>query len=91
MVRTAFTVLLVSLLGIAACGDDNEDEAGTTAAESAAAQPATVNVERFLMQAGEEPGFEPIEAPRRSTACSRLLAGTLPTRWSGCAVQGSSR
>jgi hypothetical protein len=34
-VKTAFTVLLmVSLLGIAACGDDDEDEGGTTAADS---------------------------------------------------------
>jgi hypothetical protein len=33
VVRTAFTVLLmVSLLGIAACGADNGDEGGTTAA-----------------------------------------------------------
>jgi hypothetical protein len=72
IVRTAFTVLLmVSLLGIAAC-DDNGDEGGTTAApdvettattdaESDEAQPAKVNLERFLMQAGEEPGFEPID------------------------------
>ena len=34
-VKTAFTVLLtVSLLGIAACGDDDGNEGGTTAAES---------------------------------------------------------
>jgi hypothetical protein len=34
-VKAAFTVLLmVSLLGIAACGDDDGDEGGTTAAES---------------------------------------------------------
>ena len=65
MVRRAFAVLLmVSLLGIAACGDDNGEEGGTTAAGSDEAQPAKVNVERFLMQAGEEPGFEPIEEPR---------------------------
>ena len=32
MVKTAFTVLLtVSLLAIAACGDDDRDEGGTTA------------------------------------------------------------
>lgn len=35
MVKTAFTVLLmVSLLGIAACGGDDEDAGGTTAAKS---------------------------------------------------------
>jgi hypothetical protein len=34
-VKTAFTVLLmISLLGIAACGGDDGDEGGTTAAES---------------------------------------------------------
>jgi hypothetical protein len=31
MVRTAFVVLLIgSFLGIAACGDDNGDDGGTT-------------------------------------------------------------
>ncbi len=76
MLRTAFTMLLmVFLLGIAACGGDSGDEGGTTAApddetpattaaESDEAQPAKVNLERFLMQAGEEPGFEPVEEPR---------------------------
>jgi hypothetical protein len=76
MVRTALVVLMMgSFLGIAACGDDDGDEGGTTgardvettattAAESDEAPPATLNVERFLMQAGEEPGFEPTEDPR---------------------------
>ncbi len=62
VVRTAFTVLLtVPLLGIAACDDDNGDEGGTTAApdveptartaaESDEAQPAKVNLERFLLR-----------------------------------------
>ena len=89
MVRTAFTVLLmVSLLGIAACGDDNGDEGGptaapdvettaTTAAESDEAQPAKGKPERFLMQAGEEPGFEPIEEPRTDHGV-RSLAGGFP-------------
>jgi hypothetical protein len=87
VVRTAFTVLLmVSLLGIAACGDDNGDEGGTTAApdvettsttaaESDEAQPAKVNLERFLMQAGEEPGFEPIEEPRTDHGVQSLAGG----------------
>ena len=42
MVKTAFTVLLmVSLLGIAACGDDEGDEGGTTtgAAEAGTSAP----------------------------------------------------
>jgi hypothetical protein len=52
--------MMVSLLGIAACGDDNGDEGGTTAApevdttattaaEGDEAQPAKVKLERFLM------------------------------------------
>jgi hypothetical protein len=76
VVRTAFTVLLiVSLLGIAACGDDNGDEGGTTAAESDEAQPAKGNLERFLMQAGEEPGFEPIDEPRTDHGVQSLAGG----------------
>src|SRR5919109_1996690 len=76
VVRTAFTVLLmVSLLGIAACGDDNGEEGGTTAAESDEAQLAKVNLERFLMQDGEEPGFEPIEEPRTDHGVQSLAGG----------------
>jgi hypothetical protein len=87
MVRTAFMVLLMgSFLGIAACGDDNADEGGTTAApdvettattaaESDEAPPAKVNLERFLMQAGEEPGFEPIEEPRTDHGVQSLAGG----------------
>ena len=87
MVRTAFTVLLtVSLLGIAACGDDNGDEGGTTAApdveptattaaESDEAQPAEVNLERFLLRDGEEPGFEQIAAPRTDTGVEAFVQG----------------
>ena len=81
MVRSAFTVLLmVSLLGIAACGDDNGDEGGTAApdvetAESDEAQPAKINLEQFLMQAGEEPGFEPIEEPRTDHGVQSLAGG----------------
>jgi hypothetical protein len=87
MVRTAFTVLLmVSVLCIAACGDDNGDGGGTTAdsdveptattaAESDEAQPAGVNVSRFLMRAGEEPGFEPIEEPRTDHGVQSLVGG----------------
>ena len=86
MVRTAFTVLLtVSLLGIAACGDDNGDEGGTaapdveptatTAAESDEAQPAKVNLERFLLRDGEEPGFKRIAAPRTDTGVEAFVQG----------------
>ena len=87
MVRIAFTVLvMVSLLGIAACGDDNGDEGGTTAApdvEAAAttaadsdeAQPVEVNLERFLLKDGEEPGFERIGAARSETGVEAFVLG----------------
>ena len=86
MVRTAFTVLvMVSLLGIAACGDDNGDDGGTTAtnvetttptaAESDEAQPAQFNLERFLLQDGEEPGFKRVEAPRIETGVEAFVQG----------------
>ncbi|HZO60150.1 MAG TPA: hypothetical protein VFB51_10700 [Solirubrobacterales bacterium] len=83
MVRTAFAALLmVSLIGITACGDDNGDEGGTSAAQdvettatTAAAQPAKADLERVLMQAGEEPGFEPVEEPRTDHGVQSLVGG----------------
>ena len=49
-------------IGLVACGDDGEDEtsadeAATTGATTGAAE---ADLERFLMQEGEEPGFRPI-------------------------------
>jgi hypothetical protein len=87
MVRTALTVLLtVSLLAIAACGGDNGDESetsaapdvdptATTAAGSDEAQPAEVNLERFLLRDGEEPGFKRIAAPRTDTGVEAFVQG----------------
>jgi hypothetical protein len=76
MVKTAFVVLLIgSFLGIAACGDDDGGNAGSTAAESDDAPPAKVNVEPFLMQAGEEPGFEPAGDPRTDRGVQSLVGG----------------
>ena len=42
---------------------------------AAKAQPAKVDVERFLMQAGEEPGFDPIEEPRTDHGVQSLVGG----------------
>ena len=87
MLRTAFTVLLVvSLLGLAGCGEDNGDEGGTTAAsdveatatttaESDEAQPAKVDLKQFLLQDGEEPGFKRIAAPRTETGVDAFVQG----------------
>jgi hypothetical protein len=87
MVGAAFTVLLtVSVLAIAACGDDNGNEGETTAAPDVAAtattaaasgeeQPAQVNLERFLLRDGEEPGFKQIAAPRTESGVEAFVQG----------------
>jgi hypothetical protein len=43
----------------AGCADD-----ATSDGTDNKARPAKANLEQFLMQAGEEPGFMPIESPR---------------------------
>ena len=87
MVRAAFTVMLmVALLGVAACGDDDGDGGGTTAAsdvetpattaaESGETQPATVDLKRFLLRNGEEPGFKWIASPRTETGVEAFVQG----------------
>lgn len=59
---------LIALAGLACafaagCGDDI-----TRDVADAKPRPAKVNLERFLMQPGEEPGFKPIESPRVDSA-----------------------
>lgn len=87
MVRTGFTVLLIgSCLGLAACGGDDGNEGGTAAARdvetsatpAAESDEAEANVEPFLMQAGEEPGFEPVEDPRTDHGVQSLAGGYAP-------------
>ena len=51
------------------------DTVGETDPAVARAQPAKVNVERFLMQAGEEPGFDPIDEPRTDHGVQSLAGG----------------
>lgn len=78
MVKTAVTVLLaVLLLGITACGEDSGEAGGTTTTQEAEA-PSTAEgdaVEPFLLQAGEEPGFEPEEEPRTDRGVESLVGG----------------
>lgn len=65
MVRTAS---LVALAGLAAgCGED-----GTRDAAAVKTQPVKVNLEPFLMQADEEPGFDPIDGPRTEHGAQSL-------------------
>ena len=73
--RMLRTTSLIALAGLACafaagCGDD-----ATRSPAAAKAQPAKVDVERFLMQAGEEPGFDPIEEPRTDHGVQSLAGG----------------
>ena len=73
--RMLRTTSLIALAGLACafaagCGDD-----ATPNPAAAKAQPAKVDVERFLMQAGEEPGFDPIEEPRTDHGVQSLAGG----------------
>ena len=73
--RMLRTTSLIALAGLACafaagCGDD-----ATSSPAAAKAQPAKVDVERFLMQAGEEPGFDPIEEPRTDHGVQSLVGG----------------
>lgn len=59
---------LIALAGLACafaagCGDDAPRDVADAKARPAKAY-AKVNLEPFLMRAGEEPGFKPIESPR---------------------------
>jgi hypothetical protein len=59
---------LIALAGLACafaagCGDDAAREPAQTKP-----RPAKVNLERFLLQPGEEPGYKPIESPRVESA-----------------------
>jgi hypothetical protein len=70
------TVLLIGcFLGVAGCADDDDDDGATSVAASGEAPPAEVNVERFLMQPGEEPGFEPGEEPGTEHGAQALAGG----------------
>ena len=60
---------LAALTGLACafaagCGDNSNPDAAKT-------QPAKTNLEQFLMQAGEEPGFDPIESARVDSGVRR--------------------
>ena len=76
----------VSLLGIAACGDDTGDESETTAArtsnplrrppqEATRRSQRSSDLERFLLRDGEEPGFKRIAAPRTDTGVEAFVLG----------------
>jgi hypothetical protein len=63
-------LVIGSFLGLAACGGGETD--ATPAAET---DEAKVDVEPFLLQAGEEPGFEPVEAARTDSGVEALVGG----------------
>jgi len=81
MVRSTSLVALAGLACAfaAGCGEDSKPEA-------AKPRPATANLEQFLMQAGEEPGFDPIESAHVDSGMESLgltAAGTARLRRSG--------
>jgi hypothetical protein len=81
MVRSTSLVALAGLACTfaAGCGDDSKSDA-------AKPQPAKANLEQFLMQAGEEPGFDPIESARVDSGVESLgltAAGTARLRRNG--------
>ena len=75
MVRTTPLIALAALACAFAAGCGDDETRDPTAAK---AQPAKVDVERFLMQAGEEPGFDPVEAPRTDHGAQALAGGFAP-------------
>jgi len=81
MVRSTSLVALAGLACAfaAGCGDDSKPDA-------AEPQPAKANLEQFLMQAGEEPGFDLIESARVDSGVESLgltAAGIARLRRSG--------
>jgi hypothetical protein len=81
MVRSASLVAVAGLAcGFAAgCGGDAKPDA-------ALPQPAEVNLEELLMQAGDEPGFHPVESARVDSGVEALgltAAGAARLRRSG--------
>jgi hypothetical protein len=55
--------LATLVIGIAACGDDGDDETTAPEAANGNARPGARDLDRFLMRKGEEPGFRPGAAP----------------------------
>lgn len=73
---------LIALAGVACafaagCGDDSTSDAtkATSQPAKAKSQPAKTDLERFLLQDGEEPGFKRIGAPRTETGVEAFVQG----------------
>jgi len=56
-------VLAALAIGVAACGDDGDDRPAAPEAANAIARAEAPDLGRYLMRAGEEPGFRPGAAP----------------------------
>jgi len=67
--------LVTLVIGIAACGGDDGDENTAQAAASGTPRPAAGDLERFLMQRGEEPGFRPGAAPGAMPSSGETITG----------------
>ena len=83
-------VLAIAIAGLAACGDDGEDDSApeaaeettasdTTESETAAAQEVSdselSDLEYFLMEKDEEPGFTPEGKPFSDASVEEFVSG----------------
>jgi hypothetical protein len=73
--RRGAVALATLVLGIAACGDDGEKTATTAQAAKPAPPAEAQNLERFLMRAGEEPGFGRGARPGAMPASRQTIRG----------------
>jgi hypothetical protein len=72
MVRHSSVVALAGLACAFATGCGDDSPYGATKAKS---PPAKIDLEQFLLQDGEEPGFKRVEAPRTETGVEAFVQG----------------
>jgi hypothetical protein len=68
----AFATLVI---GLAACGGDDGDESTAKAAANGTPRSGAVDLDRFLMQGGEEPGFRRGAAPGATPSSGGTITG----------------
>ena len=73
--KHAAAALAAVVIGLAACGGDDGDETTVPEAAAVAARSGAENLNRFLMQKDEEPGFRPGAAPGASPQSGETITG----------------
>jgi hypothetical protein len=66
--------LVIAAIGLAACGDDDDEPAVPESAD-ASAQSEAPDLDQFLMRKGEEPGFRPGARPGALPRTRETIAG----------------